>query len=931
MAITADVLLEVKTTKAERQVRQIEKGVDRIASANARILKIDQRILSARKQIRSGSDDAAKAARRRLGILREQRQELTLQKRQLALIEAAETKAAAAAKRRADESKRASAGNRTNLRGAALAGLAPVSIPGQEIVQAGALGAAVAGPKGAALAAAVATVAKGAEALAQFGAASAVAAAEVSKLRIALQGVTGSDYGAAIGAIERASNDFNISISDSTAQFTQLAAATSAAGITFEETEKVYRGLAAANKALGGDAEKLQGILLATTQVFSKGKVTAEELRGQIGERLPGAFSAFAEATGRSTVELDKALERGEVTLRDFVTFAETQLEKYEKQAKKIGDAPEEAGARLKRALDNLQLTIGPVLADIGADFQNLATKIVKSIDQIIGKLLDADVGAANTLTASANLFLGSPVPLENEGLRALEAAARSLQIGNAESVKDLEKYSDAIDNISKSLQYFTRFGADDDRFKRNEQRISELINTLDFLRSSIKAVQAEGFPEIVKDDDAKKEEKKTDNIKKIAAEYPKLYRAIEAGQSTFDVFYFEEINDALEDGNEVLARRLELQRELAKQDVVITGLQNERMLLGDAAVKGRNEGKDITRIEDAFIDNENKLLLATNQRMLIAKEGMREILNAQEEQFRKQQQFNALLAEATTKATDIGNVFIEAVAKPQLELDPLEREIERLSSLQSSAISALEDEIESLIADGVTEGELSDIADQLDRIRGVDIQTQAVTNLEAVDKQRQLNAEVERTNALYNSLGQTIAGGVTSAVEGLVNGSKELNAVLSDVLKQVGMLLIRAGLSAIANDGPGAQRGILSALLGQIGRQEGGAVAADKPYIVGEAGPELFVPSTSGKVVDNKQTESMLMMERYSSGQGVSYQPTFEVVNFGGEEYVTVGQMNAAVREGMKIAAAQGANRGHGRTMNVLQHSRGQRSKLGM
>ena len=57
-------------------------------------------------------------------------------------------------------------------------------------------------------------------------------------------------------------------------------------GFSVEQVEEVYRGLAAANVTLGGNQERLQGILLATQQVFSKGKVQAEELRGQIGERL---------------------------------------------------------------------------------------------------------------------------------------------------------------------------------------------------------------------------------------------------------------------------------------------------------------------------------------------------------------------------------------------------------------------------------------------------------------------------------------------------------------------------------------------------------------------------------------------------------------------------------------------------------------------
>ena len=132
---------------------------------------------------------------------------------------------------------------------------------------------------------------------------------------------TADELEAALAAIENVSKDFVVPIGDATAQFTKLNAAARASGFGVEEVEEVYRGLAAANVALGGDAERLNGILLATQQVFSKGKVQAEELRGQIGERLAGAFAKFAESAGLSTSELDKALEKGEVSLEDFVRF----------------------------------------------------------------------------------------------------------------------------------------------------------------------------------------------------------------------------------------------------------------------------------------------------------------------------------------------------------------------------------------------------------------------------------------------------------------------------------------------------------------------------------------------------------------------------------------------------------------------------------
>ena len=74
----------------------------------------------------------------------------------------------------------------------------------------------------------------------------------------------------ALSAVDRASQDFLVPIGEATQQFTKLNAAARASGFTVSEVEEVYRGLAAANTALGGDSQKLQGILLATQQVFSE-------------------------------------------------------------------------------------------------------------------------------------------------------------------------------------------------------------------------------------------------------------------------------------------------------------------------------------------------------------------------------------------------------------------------------------------------------------------------------------------------------------------------------------------------------------------------------------------------------------------------------------------------------------------------------------
>ena len=287
-------------------------------------------------------------------------------------------KALDAASRKADSlgKKLKAVGKSKAGRGVAAAG-ALGALPGAGAIQAISAGAFAGGPIGAA-AAALALFA--ANAIKAAGEATKFAA-EVQKLEIALRNVAGPETPRALQSIRNVIDDFNVPIKDATKGFTSLAASSSSAGFSVGETEKVYRGLAAANKALGGDTQQLNGIMLAATQVFSKGKVTAEELRGQIGERLPGAFSEFAAATGRSTAQLSKALEMGEVGLDEFVKFSERLLEKYEKDAMKISSGPEEAGARLQSALADLSRNVGSLLAPVGAAFQDTFTAIIKFIN----------------------------------------------------------------------------------------------------------------------------------------------------------------------------------------------------------------------------------------------------------------------------------------------------------------------------------------------------------------------------------------------------------------------------------------------------------------------------------------------------------------------------------------------------------------------
>ena len=130
----------------------------------------------------------------------------------------------------------------------------------------------------------------------------------------------------------------------------------------------------------------MKAAMRATSQVFSKGKVSAEELRQQLGERLPGAFTLFADSMDKTPAELDKALEQGKVTLDDFMKFAAKLFDTYGENAKILAKGPEAAGDRLTTAMSELKDSIGQILLPIGAAFQETFSKIVEDINKAIEK-----------------------------------------------------------------------------------------------------------------------------------------------------------------------------------------------------------------------------------------------------------------------------------------------------------------------------------------------------------------------------------------------------------------------------------------------------------------------------------------------------------------------------------------------------------------
>ena len=248
-------------------------------------------------------------------------------------------------------------------------------------------------------------------------------AAGLQKLRIALEGVAGSSYPAALRAAAKVTEDFNVPQEVAIKGMTRLSAAVVGAGGNVADAEVVFRNITSAIKATGGGAQDVESAITAMVQTFSKGKVSAEELSGQLGERLPGAVTKFAEANDMTLPELQKAFKAGTVGLNELMTFIISLGPEYAKTAAKIADSSADAGARAQVAFNEVKIAIGEALQPVGAQMQEAFAEFITDIAPALIEAAKAAATGLNVILdvsallvknfeeiASAALVLGSAV-----------------------------------------------------------------------------------------------------------------------------------------------------------------------------------------------------------------------------------------------------------------------------------------------------------------------------------------------------------------------------------------------------------------------------------------------------------------------------------------------------------------------------------------
>lgn len=141
--------------------------------------------------------------------------------------------------------------------------------------------------------------------------------------------------------------------------YSRYAQATVRSGVSASESASNFYKLSTAFRVLGLSTDQTNGAFRAFEQMVTKGRVQAEELRGQLGDRGVPALNAMATALGVNTQELDRMMKAGQLGARDIQKMTDAL---YQMTAPGLAAAMQTLSARMavfKNAVSEAQLVFG--------------------------------------------------------------------------------------------------------------------------------------------------------------------------------------------------------------------------------------------------------------------------------------------------------------------------------------------------------------------------------------------------------------------------------------------------------------------------------------------------------------------------------------------------------------------------------------------
>ena len=753
-------------------------------------------------------------------------------------------------------------------------------------------------------------------------------AAQLQKLEIALEGVAGPEYTDALKAANQVTKDFNVPIAVSTKGITRLSAAIIGAGGDVDDAEVVFRNITSAIKATGGGAQDVESAITAMVQTFSKGKVSAEELSGQLGERLPGAVTKFAEANNLTLPELQKSLKAGTVGLDELMKFIISLGPEYEETARAIADSSADAGARATVAFEQVRREVGEALQPIGAQLQQAFGKFVLDILPAIkagavaaanglNALLDASsflianfkellmvAGAAGIVLALQNLIgiataLGTAFGKATLAMKGFTAASLlnpwvALAAGITAATVALVKHSKKNAEFNKSvIAGETTNEEANDRLREMNDKVQELENRLEKETNNrmIQALTRQLKAAKIAAGDLELAMKLASSYEVAGIKYDRMTGLpINAPSSYTPTDYDDPTPDPSDSGEELMSDvELQLRRQmrdaLEEENKIKESLLQKELDLLAAAEEVEDANKRINMQEQARFDHRQRLkeiLEKEREEIERIQKPLGDLLNKYTAEIRTRERINELVRKGVNEGLAKELAKIEEIARAQKEL--LDEKIKYLE-VQLAGLDA-ESETAKQIQKQIDiykkareelpkkEGEAKDAAGVLNKeptfMKGLD---QAIRDQEEALKKLidPLNQVKEAANAIGEAFKTSFRGiidGSMTAREALANFFQSIADHFADMAAEIAAEAVK--LAALK-------------FVGMIIKSFAGAAA-------GGGGDDITPPNTMPDSVGFIAKQGAYTNGRFQAFQagGVVSQPTLGMVGEGGEpEYI--------------------------------------------
>ena len=235
------------------------------------------------------------------------------------------------------------------------------------------------------------------------------AAARMESLRAQFTALQGAAQGAiTLQGLFQTAQRLGVEFGTLATAFRQFDAATRGTALEGDRARRVFEQITTGMRGMGTSSEQVGRALLSLQQMVSKGVVSQEELRQQLGEALPGAMGIAARAFGVTTQEMNKMIEKGMDASQFVLAFGNQVEREFGGKAATATNTLTGAWQRFSNELEQFSGALaGSTLVATLRDLANSATTLLETLRKGREERERAAGGPAPTLPRDAAL---SPV-----------------------------------------------------------------------------------------------------------------------------------------------------------------------------------------------------------------------------------------------------------------------------------------------------------------------------------------------------------------------------------------------------------------------------------------------------------------------------------------------------------------------------------------